>query len=468
MSIPSVSEKAGASADLRTRKLKTNGAPRNGYRLPPHSTEDEQGVIGCILLSPNECLDKIQSRIGDNEIFYDLRHRTIFERMAEMHSRQEPIDLITLHRNLKDNEQLDQIGGHQYLETLLNSVPSASNLSYYLDAIETKLVLRKIIRVCTEAVSRVYEHDGDPAELIDEIERDILSIRIKAESRKTIKQHVQDAISHLEHKLENKGAISGLPTGLPDLDYFTDGLCKSELIVPAAFPGEGKTSLSMNFAEHVVLTCGKPVAVFSQEMTAKQLVLRMMYSNARVNGRRIGRGDMHEEDFPKLTRTAGKLSKAKLHIIDDAESVQQVIAESRRLKQEHDIQLIVVDYLQLVTGGAKGKDANREQEISGVAAALKRLAKELDLPIVAPSQLTDDGKLRESRAIGQHADLILKLASQAGENDNRECGEPVDIFIEKNRNGPSKVTVHLTFLKEFTRFESASKVSDEDVTKTQQ
>ena len=438
--------------------------PKTVLRTPPHSAEAEQGVLGCILMSPNECLSQCMIVLNEGgKNFYDLRHQTIYDAAVEMSSSQRPIDIITLQQELKNKGLLDQIGGIPYLNSIQDAVPSAANLTYYLSIVEEKFMLRKVIEVCRNATSRVYDFDGDPAELVDSIERDILSIRIKSESRKSIKQHVQDAITHLEHKLENKGAISGLSTGLPDLDYYTDGLCKSELIVPAAFPGAGKTSLSMNFAEHIALNCGHAVAVFSQEMTAKQLVLRMMYSNARVNGRRIGRGDMHEGDFPKLTATAGKLSKSKLHIVDDAESISQVIAESRRLKQEHDIKLIVVDYLQLVTGGGKGKDANREQEISGVAAALKRLAKELDLPIVAPSQLTDDGKLRESRAIGQHADMILKMTAQTNENENYENGEPVDIFIEKNRNGPSKVTVHLTFLKQFTRFESAAKVSDTDI-----
>lgn len=462
--IDSVSESAGAAPDFKKLRRRKAASPDIELsRKIPHSPEAEQGTLGCILLAPDECLNKCMAAFDNSDIFYDLRHRAIYDTMVKMSLERKPIDVISLQQTLKDDGVLDQIGGVPYLFELEQSVPSAANVPYYIDIVAEKAVLRRIITTCNEAVNQVYKFEGDPEELVDCIERDILSIRIKKENRKHIKQHVNDAIQYLEDKLSNGGAISGLSTGLVDLDYYTDGLCSSELIVPAAFPGAGKTSLSMNFAEHIALNCGHAVAVFSQEMTAKQLVLRMMYSNARVNGRRIGRGDMHESDFPKLTSTAGKLAKSKLHIIDDAESVQQIVAEARRLKQEHDIKLIVVDYLQLVTNGGKSKDHNREQEVSGVAASLKRLAKELNLPIVAPSQLTDDGKLRESRAIGQHADLILKLIPQTNENEDPENGEQVDVFIEKNRNGPSKVTVHLTFLKMFTRFESAGKVSDTDV-----
>jgi replicative DNA helicase len=441
----------------RRRKVVSPDTARTD-RQPPHSAEAEQGVLGCILLAPRECMNQCMAQIDDSSAFYDLRHQTIYEELVAATDQQEPIDIITLQQRLKDKKLLEQIGGIAYLNALQDAVPSAANLSYYIDIVTEKAMLRKMITVCTDAVGSIYEYDGDPEKLVDQVERSILAVRIQKGERRTIKGHVDEAIKHLENRLANGGAISGLSTGLTDLDYYTDGLCSSELIVPAAYPGAGKTSLSMNFAEHAAINCGHSVAVFSQEMTAKQLVLRMMYSNARVNGRRIGRGDMHETDFPKLVATAGKLSKSKLHIIDDAQSIQQIAAEARRLKQEHDIKLVVVDYLQLVTGGGTSKETNREQEVSGVAAALKRLAKELGVPVVAPSQLTDDGKLRESRAIGQHADLIIKLTSEANEGEEvSEEGERVEAFIEKNRNGPSKVSAHLVFLKQYTRFESAAK-----------
>lgn len=432
-------------------------------RLPPHSHENEQGVIGCVLLAPEASLNHIASVLSSPEEFYDLRHRAIYETASEMLANREAVDFLTLHQKLKDKGLLESVGGLDYLSRMEAQVPSAANLGYYLEDVQEKFLLRRMIQVCSEATSRAYECAGDVASALDQFEREALSLRSRKRKSATIRQHVQDAIQALEDRFNRKGAMLGLPTGLADLDRYTDGLCPAELIVPAAFPGAGKTSLSMNMVEHVILVNKLPAAVFSQEMTARQLVTRALCSTARVNLKDIGSGALSEADFPKLISAAGKLSASALHIVEDCDNVGQIVAEARRLKQAHDIRLIVVDYLQLVTGGAKGRDYNREQEISGVAAALKRLAKELNLPVVAPSQLTDDGKLRESRAIGQHADLVLKMTSKAGEDDDCSQGEPVDVFIEKNRNGPSHVTVKLTFLKKWTRFESAAKVDDGDV-----
>jgi len=432
-------------------------------RLPPHSQENEQGVIGCVLLSPEASLNHIASVISTPEEFYDLRHRAIYETAAEMLANREAVDFLTLHQKLKDKGLLESVGGLEYLSRMEAQVPSAANLGYYLEDVQEKFLLRRMIQVCTDAVGRAYECAGDVAGALDQFEREALSLRSRKRKSGTIRQHVHEAIQALEDRFNRKGAMLGLPTGLADLDRYTDGLCPAELIVPAAFPGAGKTSLSMNMVEHVILVNKLPAAVFSQEMTARQLVTRALCSTARVNLKDIGSGNMAEADYPKLVSAAGKLAASDLHIVEDCDNIGQIVAEARRLKQAHDIRLIVVDYLQLVTGGAKGRDYNREQEISGVASALKRLAKELNIPVVAPSQLTDDGKLRESRAIGQHADLVLKMTSKATEGDDCSQGEPVDVFIEKNRNGPSHVTVKLTFLKKWTRFETAAKVSDADV-----
>jgi len=431
-------------------------------RLPPNSQEAERGIIGSILWEPEQSLNLIAARIISTDEFYDLRHRAIYETAAAMQANRETVDMVTLHQKLRDNGMLEGIGGIEYLNRAQDETPSAANLSAYIDEVQEKHLLRRMIKVCSEAVAKVYEFNGEAYELLDEVERNVLALRQRKHREASIKQHVQDAVSMMEDKFNRKGAITGLSTGFPDLDYYTDGLCQAELIVPAAFPGVGKTSLTMNWVENAVLANDFAVAVFSQEMTCRQLTARMLCSTARVNLKNIGRGEMVEADFGKLIAAAGKLSKSKLHLIEGAESITQIVAAARRLKQQHDIRLIVVDYLQLVTGGGGG-DQSREQEVSGVAMALKRLAKELDIPVVAPSQMNDDGKLRESRAIGQHADLIMKMKSVAKEDENCEHGEPVDVFIEKNRNGPSHVTVHLTFLKEFTRFESAAKVSDEDM-----
>lgn len=446
-------------------KPQMNGAAKlkvGKDRLPPHSQESERGVIGCVLLAPEDSLNFIASRLGSPEEFYDLRHRAIYETAAAMQASLEAVDMVTLSQKLRDVGLLEQIGGIAYLSELQDT-PSSANLPAYLDDVQEKALLRRMVQVCAEASVKASECSGNAYELLDAVERDVLALRQRKHRRGTIKQHVQEALTMLQEKFERKGAIVGLPTGFPDLDYYTDGLCSSELVVPAAYPGVGKTSLSMNWVEHAVLAHDYPVAVFSQEMTCRQLTARMLCSTAKVNMKQIGRGDMNEGDFARLSAASVKLMKSKLHLVEDAVSVSQIVAESRRLKQAHGVRMVVVDYLQLVTGGANKSDFSREQEVAGVAMALKRLAKELDLPVVAPSQMNDDGKLRESRAIGQHADLIMKLNPKGKEGEDYADGEPVDVFIEKNRNGPSHVTVHLMFQKKFTRFESVAKVSDDDV-----
>lgn len=433
--------------------------PRSARQVP-HSIESEQGAIGCALIDPAKVIPAIAAAGFTSEAFYDLRHRTIIETLIKMADANEPVDFITVTQKMKDSHTLEAVGGTAYLNALQDSVPSASNLTYYLEILEEKFLLRRMIQLCEETAAKAYAHQGGTDMFVDEFEHNALSLGLIHLKQAGIKTHVQEAVSYMEDKFNRKGAISGLSTGFPDLDRVTDGLCEAELIVPAAYPGDGKTSLSMNFVEHAILAQNHPVAVFSQEMTSRQLVVRMLCSISKVNGKNIGRGNLLEEEFPRLIGAAGKLAKSSLHIVEDAENIQQIVAASRRLKQEHGIKLIIVDYLQLVTGGGNGRDSNREQEISGVAASLKRLAKELRLPIVAPSQLTDEGKLRESRAIGQHADLILKLEPQ-GEQENGDV-QAMGVFVEKNRNGPSKVTVNLTFLKQFTRFESAAKVEETD------
>lgn len=432
-------------------------------RLPPHSHESEQGVIGSILWSPEDSLNLIAGQIVSPDEFYDLRHRAIYETAAAMQLNMEAVDMITLSQKLKDSGLLEQIGGLAYLNELQDKTPSAANLSSYLDEVQEKSLLRRMAQVCADAANKVYDYAGDAYELLDAVERDVMALRQRKHKRGTIKQHVQEALAMLQEKFERKGAIVGLPTGFPDLDYYTDGLCDAELIVPAAYPGVGKTSLSMNLVEHAVLVHDHSVAVFTQEMTCRQLAARMLCSTAKVNMKQVGRGEMNEGDFARLSNASVKLMKSKLHLVEDAASVTQVVAEARRLKQAHGIRLVVVDYLQLVTGGAGRGESNREQEVGGVAMALKRLAKELSVPVVAPSQMNDSGQLRESRAIGQHGDLILKLKPTGKEGEDYADGEPVDVFIEKNRNGPSHVTVHLMFQKKFTRFESVAKINSDDM-----
>jgi replicative DNA helicase len=485
--IDSVSDSAGAAADLKKARRRKNISPSDSIkldRLPPHSPEAEMGVLGCALLSPNECLGECIEKLKDSgaEFFYDLRHQTIYEMLAEMFNTRQAIDVITVQQKLKDKQLLEQIGGIAYLSQLQDSVPSAANLSYYLEIVREKFLLRKMIQTCTEVVGRVYDYEGEVDALMDEVERDVLRI---SESRAqdgvaTTKDLVTKAIGTIENFFSRKGTLTGLATGYADLDRMTDGLHGQEMIVIAARPSMGKTSLAMNIVEHVVLELKLPVAVFSLEMGAEALILRMMCSIARVNLRSIREGFMSESDFPKLTSAAGKLANSKLFIDDSAGlSILQLRARARRLHQQHDVKLFVVDYLQLLHSTARRSQENRQQEISDISSGLKALAKELKVPVLVLSQLNREmerdknrkprlSDLRESGAIEQDADLVgLLYKPNAGDDEDGAAAEeadglPVNLLIAKQRNGPTG-DINLTFLKNYTRFESAAKVSDEDI-----
>ena len=441
------------------------------------------GVLGCVLLSPNECLGEcIEKLRDDKEVFYDLRHQTIFETLVAMFDAREAIDVITLQQRLKDRQLLEQVGGLAYLSQLQDAVPSAANLSYYLDIVREKFLLRKMIATCTDVVGRVYDYEGEVDALLDEVERDVLRI---SESRVqggvvTTKELVGKAIGTIENYFSRKGTLNGLATGFADLDRMTDGLHGSEMIVIAARPAMGKTSIAMNIVEHVVLEQKLPAAVFSLEMSAEALVMRMMCSLARVNLRSIREGFMSEADFPKLTGAAGRLANAPLFIDDSAAlSILQLRARARRLHQQHGIKLFVVDYLQLLHSTARRAQENRQQEISDISSGIKALAKELKVPVLVLSQLNRElerdksrkprlSDLRESGPIEQDADVVgLLYKPNAGEDDDSVTAEepeglPVNLLIAKQRNGPTG-DVNLIFLKPYTRFESAAKVSDEDV-----
>ena len=477
-----------AGADLKkTRRQKgerrSASTVPNLDRLPPHAPEAEQGVLGCALLDPNQCIGECIEKLKDDgkQAFYDLRHQTIYETLAEMFNAQKPIDLITVQQNLKDRQLLDQIGGIAYLSQLQDAVPSAANLSYYLDIVREKYLLRKLIQTCTGVVSRVFEYEGEVEALLDEVEKEILRVN---ESRAQgnmipINTLVHEAIATIENYFGRNGQLGGLATGFADLDKMTDGLHGGEMIIVAARPSMGKTSLAMNIAEHVVMELKVPVGVFSLEMSAASLILRMMCSLARVNLRQIREGFMSEADFPKLTNAAGRLSTAKLFIDDTAGlSILQLRARARRMAQQHGIKLFVIDYLQLLNSTARRAQENRQQEIADISSGIKALAKELNVPVIVLSQLNRElekdksrkprlSDLRESGSIEQDADLVgLLYKPDAGDDEDgspaESDGVPVNFLIAKQRNGPTG-DVNLTFLKPYTRFESAAKFSDADV-----
>jgi replicative DNA helicase len=481
-----MSEPNGEKPDLKyaPRQRATNGSTLSVDRLPPHSPEAEMGVLGCILISPNDCMGECITKLkGGSEVFYDLRHQTIFDLLAEMFDKREAIDLITVHQRLKDRQLLEQVGGIGFLSTLPDAVPSAANLSYYLDIVQEKYLLRKMIKVCTEVVGRVYDYEGQVDALMDEVERDVLRIsesRVQSQSN-TIKDLVKKAIGTIEDYHSRKGALTGIGTGFVDLDKMTTGLHGGEMIVIAARPSVGKTSLAMNIAEHVAVDERLPVGVFSLEMTADSLVLRMLCSRSRVNLRSVREGFLLERDFPKLTGAAGKLAGAPLFIDDSSGlSILQLRAKARRMHQQYGIKLFVIDYLQLIHSTSRRAE-NRQQEIADISSGIKALAKELNVPVIVLSQLNREverekgrvprmSDLRESGAIEQDADLVGLLYRPTKQNEDEDSSNEsdsdaiaVNLLIAKQRNGPANEDVHLTFLKTYTRFESAAKIQDVDV-----
>src|SRR6266581_2822176 len=479
--IDSIAESAGGPPDLkRTRRRKLSTTDARVDRLPPHSPEAEQGVLGCVLLSPNDCMGEcIEKFKSGSEVFYELRHQTIFGALAEMYDSREAIDLITLQQRLKNKQLLDEVGGIPYLAGLPDTVPSSANLTYYLEIVQEKYLLRKMIRICTDVVGRVYDYEGEVDALMDEVERDILRIsesRVQSNTS-TIKELVKKAINTIEDFHQRQGMLTGIGTGFTDLDKMTSGFHAGEMIVIAARPSMGKTSLAMNVAEHVAIDLRLPVAVFSLEMTSESLVLRLLCSRSRVNLRNVRDGFLAERDFPKLTGAAGKLANAPLFIDDSSSlSILQLRAKARRMYQQYGVKLFIVDYLQLLHSTARRAE-NRQQEIADISSGIKALAKELSVPVVVLSQLNRElereknrkprlSDLRESGAIEQDADVVGLLYKPSSDDDEsgdaQEDAVPVNLLIAKQRNGPTG-DVNLTFLKSYTRFESAAKVNDEDV-----
>src|ERR1051325_5500146 len=434
----SMTETGSASAspppDLQQtrRRAPANGQAPRVYRLPPHSSEAEQGVLGCVLLSPRECMGECIERFkGATDLFYDLRHQTIFEALLQMYDSQEAIDLITLQQRLKDRQLLDEIGGLAYLSGLADAVPSAANLSYYLEIVQEKYLLRRMIQVCTKVIGRLYDYEGEVPALMDEVERDILRVsesRVQSQTA-DMKELVHRAINTIEKFHEGQGQLTGLSTGFTDLDKMTSGLHGSEMIVIAARPSMGKTSLAMNIAEHVAIERKLPVGVFSLEMSSDALVLRMLCSRARVNLRSVREGFLAERDFPKLTGAAGKLAGAPLFIDDSSGlSILEMRAKARRMFQQYGIKLFVIDYLQLLHSTARRAE-NRQQEIADISSGIKSLAKELNVPVIVLSQLNREierdkdrkprlSDLRESGAIEQDADVVgLLYKPKSGDDD---------------------------------------------------
>jgi len=446
-------------------------APPLRLREWPHSPEAELGVLGCCMLDPANCINECIARLDgtSGQAFYDLRHQTIFNVMRELADELQPVDAITLRQRLKDQKRLEEVGGDAFVVSLLDTAPSASNLSYYLDIVQDKLVLRQLLEVCSTLSSLVLRGDQQAGELLELAERTIMSVRSgEYKQLPGIRALLVESMGQIEDSYHRKGAVSGIATGLRDLDRLTGGLHPGELTVVAGLSSIGKTAFAMNIAGHAVLEGKCSVGVFSLEMTATSLVTRVLCSHARVNLTRVRDGYLAEEDFTRIAAAADQIRQAHIYLDDTSDiNIHQLRARARRMKQLHGIQVVIVDYLQLLDAEAQVRRENREREVNEVARGCKNMAKELNVAVIALSQVNDDGQLRESRAIGQHADNVMVLEKRKEKKEDEDKtqdhnGVAVDLYVRKQRNGPTGI-VPLVFLKSYTRFESVSRVAEEDV-----
>jgi replicative DNA helicase len=446
------------------------------HRAFPHSVEAEQGVLGSMLISPRDIIADVVEKINER-YFYIPAHQTIYTVLVDLWNAGQGIDLITFTQVLRDRNLLDTVGGPSFVTSLFTFVPTAANVGYYLAIVRDKYILREIISACTEGARRSYEEQDEVDDLLDEVEQKIFAVgedRFKGETL-TMKDQVMDAIEAIEKLWEQKGSLTGLATGFTEFDRMTSGLHSAEMIVIAARPSMGKTAFVMNVVEHVAVHEKRPVAVFSLEMSSQQVVQRMLCSRARVNLKKVRDGFLADSDFDKLTNAAAKLAEANIYIDDTAGlNILELRAKARRLKSKHAIQLIVIDYLQLLRSTSRRGQENRQIEISEISAGIKGLAKELNIPIIVAAQLnrnpeirTGESKgrprladLRESGAIEQDADLVGLLVRQEyyadTEEEKDETEGKADLIIAKQRNGPTG-DVPLTFRKEFTRFEDRAR-----------
>lgn len=432
-------------------------------KLPPQNVEAEQSVLGAILLDNNALTTAIE--LLTYEDFYKGSHRKIFIAMSELFDKNEPIDIITLTDHLKRKNDYDAVGGSQYLTTLVSMVPTSANIHFHSKIVREKSMVRGLLHSVTDIAGQVYDSNFEAEELVDYAEKTIFDIsdkRIKA-SFTTMKNLIKDSFQMIEHLYDRKDAITGVPSGFKDLDDLTTGFQKGDLIIIGGRPGMGKTAFSLNIAQHVGLEMKEPVAIFSLEMAKEQLALRMLCSEAMVDSHKVRKGFIRKEDWHKLTNAAGKLAESPIFIDDSAAiNALEMRAKARRLKAEHGLSLIVVDYLQLMRG--RGNFERREQEISEISRSLKALAKELRVPVIALSQLNRSvetrggikkptlADLRESGAIEQDADVIIFLyKDESPDKDYLENKGKALIDVAKQRNGPTDV-IKLTFLSSCTRF----------------
>ncbi len=436
--------------------------------VPPQNTDAEQCLLGAVLLE-NEALSRALETLSPDDFYYES-HRIIYQCMIDLFNKNEPAYLITITEILNKKGKLEQVGGASYIADLSEKIPTAANIEYYGKIIKEKAILRNLISSATEIASKAMKAGDNVEDILDFSEKAIFRIaehQIKP-SFYPLKEIITSSFKNIEKLYEKKELITGVPSGFSDLDYLTSGFQPSDLIIVAGRPSMGKTAFCLNIAQHAAHEADISTAIFSLEMSKEQLALRMLCAEARVDNHKLRSGYIAESEWGKLAMGAGKLAETKIFIDDTPGiSVLEMRAKARRLKAEHGLGMVIVDYLQLMSAGRSRSDG-REQEISEISRSLKALAKELNIPVIALSQLNrrvEDrtikkpqmSDLRESGAIEQDADVIIFIyRDEVYHPDSDESKGIADIIIGKQRNGPTG-EIRLAFVNEYTRFENYSR-----------
>nr|WP_106782026.1 replicative DNA helicase [Lysinibacillus timonensis] len=431
-------------------------------RVPPHNHEAEQSVIGAIFLEPQALITATEILIPED--FYRISHKKIFQTMLDLSDQGKAIDLITVTEELSSKKELEDVGGLSYLTELANAVPTAANIGHYAKIVEEKSILRRLIRVATSIVEDGFSREDEVEALLSEAEKKVMEVASRKNTGdfKHIKDVLVNTYDNIEQLQNRKGDVTGIPTGFKDLDRMTAGFQRNDLIIVAARPSVGKTAFALNIAQNVAIRAGENVAIFSLEMGAEQLVMRLLCAEGNIDAQALRTGALSTEDWSKLTMAMGSLSNSGI-FIDDTPGVRvsELRAKCRRLAQEHGLGMILIDYLQLIQGSGKPGE-NRQQEVSEISRSLKALARELKVPVIALSQLSRGveqrqdkrpmmSDIRESGSIEQDADIVAFLYRDDYYDKESENKNMIEIIIAKQRNGPTG-TVTLAFKKEFNKF----------------
>ncbi len=442
-------------------------------RVMPNNQEAEQAVIGSMLMD-REAIVLASEQLNEDD-FYNSRFRTVFHAMVDLYREGRPVDLVTLPEKLRENQAPVEVSGVEFISNLLSAVPTSVNVKHYVDIVSEKAFLRSLIHATEDIANRCYQDTGDMEGLMNDTERSVFELvqgRTTSEEFTPINQIALETLENIQSAAMNTGSVTGLSTGFRDLDYRTAGLQASDLILIAARPSMGKTAFALNIAEYVAMINHVPTAIFSLEMSKIQLAKRLISMNSKVDSQHIRTGSLEDDEWAKITESSIILGESAL-VIDDTPgiTIQELRSKCRKIKMEKGLGLIIIDYLQLMSGGGRNKNISRQQEISDISRSLKALARELDCPVVALSQLSREvekredkrpilSDLRESGAIEQDADVVMFLYRDEYYNKDASNKKGItELIIGKQRNGPT-CTVELKWLGQYTKFANLEYVKE--------